>query len=126
MKNLAKTVRWIGPSKKDLRALPKAIRQDVGLSLWDVQRGRTPLDAKVLHGFAGASVLEIRADYLGNTYRAVYTVRFGEFVYVLHVFQKKSKKGSKTPANIIELIRQRLKKAEKDYEEWQATEGNPN
>src|SRR5258705_205567 len=100
MKNSAKTVRWIGPSRKDLRALPKTVRQDIGLALWDAQEGRHVLNAKVLHGFAGASVLEIRADFLGNAYRAVYTARFGAFLYVLHVFQKKSKKGSKTPANI--------------------------
>ena len=74
----------------------------------------------MLQGFGGASVLEIRADYDGNAYRAVYTVRFKEFVCVLLVFQKKSKKGSKTPPNIMELIRKRLRIAEDEYEQWKS------
>lgn len=84
--------------------------------MWEVQNGDTPLNAKVLQGFGGASVLEIRTEHDGNAYRAVYTVRFRDVVYVLHVFQKKSKKGLKTPANIMDLIRKRLKAAEDDYE----------
>jgi phage-related protein len=82
-----------------------------------------PRHGKVLHGFGGASVLEIRADHEGNAYRAVYTVRFSEFVFVLHVFQKKSRKGSKTPADVMELIRKRLTAAEEQYEEWKTSQG---
>jgi phage-related protein len=84
------------------------------------------MDAKVLHGFGGASVVEIRAAFDGNAYRAVYTVRFGDFVYVLHIFQKKSKKGVKTPPEIMDLIRKRLKNAEELYEQWKATQESSN
>ncbi len=122
----AKTVRWMGSSRKDLRVLSKAVKYKVGRALGDVQKGQMPRDAKVLQGFGGANVLEIRAEHQGNAYRAVYTVRFRELVYVLHVFQKKSKKGSKTPPNVIDLIHKRLTMAEQDYEQWKATKGNSN
>jgi phage-related protein len=68
-----------------------------------------------MRGFGGASVLEIVDDYDGDTYRAVYAVRFADLVYVLHAFQKKSKKGAETPKSDIDLIKQRLKVAEQDY-----------
>ena len=125
MANTTKRVRWVGSSKKDLQSLPKAVRQNVGKALWDAQEGEVPPGTKILHGFGGGSVLEIRADHDGNAYRAAYTIRLGEFVYVLHVFQKKSKKGSKTPAGVMELIRKRLRIAEEHYEQWKGTEGNP-
>ena len=124
MEKPAKPVRWIASSRRDLQALPKMARRIVGNALWDVQEGRISRHAKILHGFGGASVLEIRADHEGNAYRAVYTVRFSEFVYVLHVFQKKSRRGSKTPADVMELIRKRLKDAEEQYEEWKANQGS--
>ncbi|MBI2806235.1 MAG: type II toxin-antitoxin system RelE/ParE family toxin [Planctomycetes bacterium] len=116
MEKPPKIVRWSVSSRKELQSLPKDLRQLIGHDLWEVQLGKTPLTAKVLHGFGGGDVLEIRANLGGSAFRAVYTVRFGDFVYVLHVFQKKSKKGSKTPPNIIDLIRKRLRKAEEDYE----------
>jgi phage-related protein len=111
-----KPIAWIGSSREDLRALPKTVREKIGHALWEAQRGELPRNAKILQGFGGASVAEIRADDAGSTYRAVYTVRFADLVYVLHVYQKKSKKGIKTPPNVIELIRKRLKTAEEDYE----------
>jgi phage-related protein len=74
--------------------------------------------AKPLQGFGSAGVLEIVEDHDGNTYRAVYTVRFAEVVYVLHAFQKKSKRGSKTPQRELELIKARLRRAEEDYQQW--------
>jgi phage-related protein len=114
----AKEVIWLASSRKDLREFPQRVRGKFGQSLWEVQRGFFPSDSKVLQGFGGATVFEIRSEYEGNAYRAVYTVRFAEFVYVLHVFQKKSKKGTKTPANIIELVRKRLKSAKQHYENW--------
>jgi phage-related protein len=80
-----------------------------------VQCGDQPLDAKALKGFGGRSVLEIVQDYDSATFRAVYTVRFAEAVYVLHVFQKKSKKGAETPKHDIDLIKQRLRDAEEHY-----------
>jgi phage-related protein len=124
MKVPTKIVRWIGSSRRDLQALPKTARRIIGNGLWDAQEGRISRYAKALHGFGGASVLEIRAAHEGNAFRAAYTVRFREFVYVLHVFQKKSHKGSTTPADTMELIRKRLKKAEEQYEEWKANHGH--
>jgi phage-related protein len=117
-----KIVKWIASTRKDLRSLPKPVREAIGYALWEAQIGKLPLGAKVLHGFAGASVVEIRAAHEGNAYRAVYTVRFGEFVYILHVFQKKSKKGTKTPPEVVGVIRGRLKAAEEQYEQWKATQ----
>ena len=73
-------------------------------------------DAEVLTGFASAGVLKVVGDGRGNTYRAVYTVKFAGRVYVLHCFQKKSKSGLKTPKDDMELIRARLKAARQDFE----------
>lgn len=70
----------------------------------------------MLSGFDGAGVLEIVDDFQGDTYRAVYTVKFSHLVYVLHAFQKKSKKGSATPKGEMQLIKKRLRDAEEDYE----------
>lgn len=73
------------------------------------QHGEQHAAAKVLKGFGGAGVLEVVEDYLGDTYRAVYTVKFREAVFVLHVFQKKSKRGTATPKPDMNIIRERLK-----------------
>jgi phage-related protein len=126
MDGTQKEAAWLGSSKKVLRTFPKPVRQKLGQAVWEAQLGRFPRGAKSLHGFGGASVVEILADHDGSAYRAVYTVRFADIVYVLHVFQKKSKKGAKTPANIVELIRKRLKIAEDDYEKWKAKRQNEN
>jgi phage-related protein len=83
--------------------------------LYDAQLGHESRSAKVLKGFGGRGVLEIVADFDGDTYRAVYTVRFVGAVYVLHAFQKKSKKGIATPKQDIALITRRLRVAEEDY-----------
>ena len=112
-------VRWIGSSLKDLKAFPRDVQRQVGGALWEAQIGRKAPFAKPLKGFGGAGVLEIVDDFDGNTYRAVYTVRFGDIVYVLHAFQKKSKRGIATPKAEIDLIEQRLKRAKEDYERWQ-------
>jgi phage-related protein len=109
-----KPLRWIGSSHKDIRAFPKAVREDVGYALWEAQQGGKAPNAKPLKGFQGADVVEIAEDYDGDTYRAVYTVRMREAIYVLHVFQKKSKTGIKTPQAELERIRQRLRTAEED------------
>jgi|ERR1019366_5258770 phage-related protein len=119
-----KEAAWLGSSKKALRSFPKPVRLKLGHAVWEAQLGRFPHGAKPLHGFGGAGVVEILADHDGNTYRAVYTVRFADFVYVLHVFQKKAKKGIKTPGNVLELIRKRLKIAEDNYEKWKAKRQN--
>jgi phage-related protein len=106
---------WIGSSRKALRSFPEEVRQDIGYALYEVQRGRKPGAAKPLKGFGGAGILEIIEDFAGDTYRAIYTVKFQKVIYVLHCFQKKSKRGIKTPRKEIELIKQRMKWAEADY-----------
>jgi phage-related protein len=110
-----KTLCWLGSSKKDLRTLAKAIRADFGWALDEVAKGGTPESAKVLKGFGAADVLELVEDDAAGTYRAIYTVRFAEILYVLHVFQKKSKSGIATSKQDIDLIKQRLRAAEADY-----------
>jgi phage-related protein len=97
--------------------LPEGVIDEVGHALRDVQDGLMPLSAKTLSGFGGASVLEIREDDEAGTYRAVYTVKFEEIIFVLHVFQKKSKSGIKTDRQDIELIKKRLKDAERVYQQ---------
>jgi phage-related protein len=106
---------WIGSSRKDFKDFPDEVQDVIGYALYLAQKGEMAPEAKVLTGFGGASVLEIVDDYRTDTYRAAYTVRFSNFVYVLDVFQKKSRKGKKTPKPDIELIKQRLKAAEEDY-----------
>lgn len=91
---------------------PGAVRREIGLALYAAQEGEIDPAAKPLRGFGGASVLEIVAPYRGDTWRAVYTVRFAEAVYVLHAFQKKSKRGIATSRKDLELLRQRLREAE--------------
>jgi phage-related protein len=113
-----KPVRWIGSSQEDLRAFPQEVRRRVGGALWDAQIGLKALYAKPLRGFGSAGVLEVVDDFDGDTYRAVYTVRFSGVVYVLHAFQKKSKRGSAVPRPDTDLIEQRLKRAAEDYERW--------
>jgi len=114
-----KPVRWIGTSLRDLRSFPREVRIDIGHALFTAQEGKTDPAAKPLKGFGGAGVLEIVASHHGNAWRAVYTVRFQDAVYVLHVFQKKSTKGIATPTREIDLIRRRLVEAERDYKERQ-------
>jgi phage-related protein len=104
---------WVASSKRDLREFPRAVRRAIGVALFAVQCGETPLAAKPLKSFGGAGVLELIEDHRGDTYRAVYTVRFSTRIYVLHVFQKKSKRGIATPQRDLELIRDRLKQAER-------------
>src|SRR3546814_84193 len=119
---LPKPVRWVGSSKEDLRAFPDDVRRRVGGALWDAQLGLKAPYAKPLKRFGGASVLEIVDDFDGDTFRAVYTVRFAGAVYVLHAFQKKSRRGILTPKSELILIAQRLKRAKADYEQWSRTE----
>jgi phage-related protein len=104
---------WVGSSRKELQEFPPPVRRTFGVALFAVQLGETPPEAKPLRGFGGASVLELIESHDGNAYRAVYTVRFGMKIYVLHAFQKKSKHGIGTPKQEIDLIRARLKIAER-------------
>lgn len=96
----------------------------MGFALHQVQEGDEPLAAKALKGFGGRSILELVDDYDGDTYRAVYTVRFAGYVYVLHAFQKKAKKGIATPQRDLELIGSRLRDAEEHYHEQTKTGGH--
>ena len=108
-------VDFIGSSREDLRGFPDEVKQDIGYALFEAQRGLKSASAKPLKGFGGAGVLEIVENFSSGTYRAVYTVRFEKVIYVLHCFQKKSKRGIRTPRQEIDLIRRRLRLAEEDY-----------
>jgi phage-related protein len=114
---LLKRLEWVGSSKKDLMALPEEVIDVFGYALHLAQAGRKHDQAKPLRGFGSAGVLEVVEDLRGNAYRAVYTVRFAVRVFVLHVFQKKSKSGIATPKAELDLIRNRLKLAEKRAKE---------
>jgi phage-related protein len=117
-----KPVRWIGSSREDLQDFPAVARRNIGYALHFAQAGDKHPTAKPLQGFGSAGVLEIVEDHAGNTYRAVYTVRFAEVVYVIHAFQKKSKRFIKTPQRELDLIKARLKRAEEDYQQWRKTQ----
>ena len=111
-----KPLDFIGSSRDDLRKFPKEVRIVIGTALNSAQLGGKHPAAKPLKGFGGAGVLEIVDDFDGETYRAVYTVKFARVVYVLHAFQKKSRKRVETPKNEIDLIRRRYKSTETAYE----------
>lgn len=110
-----KTLEWVGSSRKDLKEFPAEVRNTMGYALYQAQLGLKSASARPLSGFGGASVLEIVDDFQTDTYRAVYTVRVGDVVYVLHAFQKKSKKGIATPKADLDLIKRRLRAAGNDY-----------
>jgi len=113
-----KPVVWIGSSRSDLASFPEDVKDAIGYALYIAQRGGRHGDAKPLRGFGGAGILEIIEDHAGDTYRAVYTVRLASRIYVLHVFQKKSKAGIKTSKPETELIKSRLKRAEEEHARW--------
>lgn len=108
---------WLGSTKKAVQGFPLTVRQAVGFALFQAQLGGKHVDTKPLKGFGGASVLEIVERFDSDTYRAVYTVKFAEVIYVLHAFQKKSKQGIKTPKQDIDLIKKRLQQAKEDYKQ---------
>jgi phage-related protein len=112
-----KPVLWIGSCRDDLCRLSEAVQDEIGYALYFAQQNRRHPSARVLKGFGGAGVLEIIEDATGGTYRAVYTIKFAGVVYVLHVFQKKSKRGIATPKSDIVLIRRRLAVAESHFRE---------
>lgn len=104
---------WVGSSRRDLRSFPRAVRRGIGQALYTAQQGETDPSAKPLRGFGGGSVLEVIAEHRGDTWRTVYMVRHAEAIYVLHAFQKKSKRGIATPKKDIDLIHRRLAEAER-------------
>ncbi len=103
---------WIGDSRDNLRTFPEDVKDIMGFALRQAQQGGKHPCAKPLKGFKGAGVLEVVENHDGDTYRAVYTVRIKEMIYVLHAFQKKSKKGIQTPQKEIDVIKARLKRVE--------------
>ena len=107
-----KPVVWVGSSRKDLRAFPGAVQDLMGYALFVAQQGGRHRETKTLTGFGGAGVVEILVDHRGDTFRAIYTVRYQGTVYVLHAFQKKSTSGRATPKHEMDIIKQRLRAAE--------------
>ncbi len=113
-----KPVAWIGSARRDLAAFPEPVKDLVGYALYVAQQGGKHPSAKPLRGFGGAGVLEVVEDFHGDTYRAVYTVRMAGRIYALHAFQKKSSSGIKSSKADLDLIRERLKRAEQEHAEW--------
>ena len=111
-----KPVEWVASSKDDIKGFPEEVQDIVGYALYQAQTGSKHPDAKPFKG-QGSGVLEVVSRFDGDTFRAIYTVRFEDAVYVLHAFQKKAKKGIKTPKKEVDLIKKRLQAAQKHYEE---------
>jgi len=107
-----KDIVWVASSLEDLKRFPEPVQKVMGFALFQAQCGGKHLQARPLKGFGGAGVLEIIEDFDGNTFRTVYTVRFADAVYVLHAFQKRSKKGIKTPKREMDVVRSRLRMAQ--------------
>ena len=105
-----KPVVWVGSSLEDLKEFPAEVQDEMGYALYMAQIGDKHPKAKPLKGFSG--VMEIRSNYKSDTYRAVYTTKVGDKIYVLHAFQKKSKKGIQTPKKEINLIKRQLRRAQ--------------
>ena len=107
-----KSLEWVGSSRRDLREFPEDVRDEIGDALYSAQIGDKHPKAKLLKGKGFSGVMEIRSNDASGTYRAVYSTKIGDKIYVLHAFQKKSKKGIATPKKEINLIKRRLKRAE--------------
>ena len=116
-----RTIRWVGDSRERLQEFPAQVRKDIGHALYLVQTGQTPPSAKPMRGIE-SGVFEIVDDYDTDTYRAVYTVKVGSSLYILHAFIKKSKRGISTPKREIDLIRRRLRRAREMEAEEEVTD----
>ncbi|WP_243406857.1 type II toxin-antitoxin system RelE/ParE family toxin [Cuspidothrix issatschenkoi] len=112
-----KPLEWVGSSLEDLKDFPEDVQGEIGYALYLAQIGDKHPNTKPLKGFKGASVLEVVEDFDGDTYRAIYTVKLPKAVYVLHVFQKKSKHGIATPKQDIDLIEARVERAKQHYKQ---------
>jgi phage-related protein len=110
-----KPLHWIKGCLKSVQEFPEEVQHEVGFSLQRAQKGGKAANAVPLVGFGSSKVLEVIIDESGDTFRAIYTVKFKEAVYALHAFQKKSKRGRETPRSEMELIKSRLKFAEAHY-----------
>ena len=107
-----KPIIWVRSSKEDLKRFPVMAQKHIGFALKMAQMGEKHPDAKPMRGFGSGSVVEVVEDYDRSAYRAVYTVRFAEAVYVLHCFQKMSRHGIATDQRDLDLIKERLARAE--------------
>ncbi len=110
-------VDWIGDSKERLMAFPEDVQDGIGYALHRAQEKKKSNKIKIMTGLGKgiSGVIEIVDDYDGDTYRAVYTVKFGNVICVLHTFQKKSKSGIETPKKEIATIKKRYKEARQKY-----------
>lgn len=117
MGKFLKELIWLGSSKKDLLQFPGEVCREIGYALYVAQRGETHRLAKQFKGY-GSGVYEIVSNYDTNAYRAVYVVNVDDKIYVLHAFQKKSKKGIKTPKEELAVIDARLKRLKAMFKEW--------
>ncbi len=115
-----KPLECVGSSKRDLKDLPVEVKSVFTYALFLAEQGAKHPDAKPMRGYGGAGVLEVVDDFDGDTYRAIYTLKFPGVVYLLHVFQKKSKRGNATPKFEIDVINKRLKTAEDHYKQHYA------
>lgn len=113
-----KKLLWVSSSKRDLIELPADVKSDFGFGLYQAQIGLFPDIGKPLKGFPGVTVVELKLDFSGDTYRGIYTIQFEDAVVVLHVFKKKSNKGKETPKKDKELVKGRIKLAKEVYNEW--------
>ena len=110
-----KDVIWVGSSQDDVREFPEEVRKEVGFAIYAAQGGGKAINVTPMLGFNGAGVLEVISNFDGDTFRAVYTVRFGEAIYVLHAFKKKSVRGIATPKKELKLIERRLELAKQAH-----------
>lgn len=117
-----KPLLWVSSSLKDLREMPDEVKSDIGHSLREIQKGKDPGNSKILTHLGETGIHEIVVHAIEGAFRAVYTVKFTEAVIVLHVFQKKSKKGISTPKQEIDLVLDRLRIAKMLYQEWRKNE----
>ena len=107
--DIVKPIIWMGSSLRDLKTFPQEVQKEVGYALWLAQAGGKYQHAKPLKGLRG--VMEIASDFKTDTYRAVYAIKLGEALYVLHTFQKKSSRGIATPRQDMDMIKKRLQEA---------------
>jgi phage-related protein len=117
---LIKPAEFVGSTKEDLAGFPDEVKRVLGFAIFQAQIGARHRRAKPLKGhkaFKGAGVVEVVDDFDGDTYRAIYTVRFAGLVYVLHAFQKKSKTGIETPKTEIDVVKARLLRAKQHYDQ---------
>jgi phage-related protein len=112
-------VEWLGSARDDIRAMPAAVQDFFGYALYLAQTGDKHASTKPLRGYPGAGVLEVVRRHDASAYRAIYTVRFEEAVYVLHIFQKKSKSGIGTPEAEMRVVDARWKEAQRRHAEWE-------